>query len=308
MQPKVSIIVPIYNVEAYLRACLDSVMAQSERNWECLMVDDCSTDSSAAIAREYLADHRFILYSTERNSGQSVARNLGLDQARGEYICFLDSDDALMPDCLEVLLEAGNVDIAIGSSSHGRGAGFKNLSGREACLHALYQSPALPMANVSVCGRLFRASLFNDLRFEPGVLYEDLGLMPRLYLRAKTVAATSRQVYQYTVRPESSTHKVSPKRLDVLKITRSLDDEFSADPELARAARDRRMSACFNMFVMMQRNGMGSRSEADECWRQICRLRADSFKNPRVRLKNKIGILASCLGRRVFTALVKLSF
>lgn len=307
MQPKVSIIVPIYNVEAYLRACLDSVMAQSERNWECLMVDDCSTDSSAAIAGEYLADSRFSLYSTERNSGQSVARNLGLDKAHGEYICFLDSDDALTPDCLEVLLGAGNVDIAIGSSIPGGNAGFKILSGRESCLYALYQSPAMPMVNVSVWGRLFRVSLFSGLRFEPGVLYEDLGLMPRLFMKAKTVAVTSRQVYRYTVRPESSTHMVNPRRLDVLKITRSLEDEFSTDPELVRAARDRRMSACFNMFVMMHRNGMGSRSEADECWRQICRLRADSFRNPRVRLKNKIGILASCLGRRVFTALVKLS-
>ena len=272
------------------------------------MVDDCSTDSSAAIAREYLADSRFRLYSSGRNSGQSVARNIGLDKACGEYICFLDSDDTLTPDCLEVLLGAGDVDIAIGGFTSGRDSGFKILSGREACLHALYQSPSMPMVNVSVCGRLFRVSLFDGLRFEPGVLYEDLGLMPRVFLNPKTVAATSRQVYRYTIRSGSSTHFVTPKRLDVLKITRSLEDGFSTDPELARAARDRRMSACFNMFVLMNRNGMGARSEADECWKQICRLRADSLRNPRVRLKNKIGIIASLLGRRLFTALIKLPF
>lgn len=95
-----SIIIPVYNAAKYLRPCLDSVLAQTERDWECICIDDGSTDGSAAILDEYAAkDARFQIVH-KKNEGVAVARNAGLDLARGEYVCFVDADDGMDADWL----------------------------------------------------------------------------------------------------------------------------------------------------------------------------------------------------------------
>ena len=105
MNPKISIVIPVYNVEKYLRECLDSVRAQTFTDWECICVDDGSTDSSSAILDEYAAkDKRFTIIKRE-HSNAGACRNAGLDLARGEYLSFLDSDDVFAPKMLEVMFE-----------------------------------------------------------------------------------------------------------------------------------------------------------------------------------------------------------
>ena len=100
----ISVIVPVYNVEPYLRKCLDSILAQTYRNLEILVIDDGSTDGSGRICDEYAGrDERIKVFHTE-NHGLSCARNLGLDNANGEWIGFVDSDDWIEPDMYEVLL------------------------------------------------------------------------------------------------------------------------------------------------------------------------------------------------------------
>mgnify|MGYP002621263386 CR=1 FL=1 len=99
--PKFSIIIPVYNAEKYLRQCLDSVLAQTERDWECVCIDDGSTDGSAAILDEYAAKDRRFYIVHKRNEGVAVARNVGLDLARGEWITWLDADDEYAPWRLE---------------------------------------------------------------------------------------------------------------------------------------------------------------------------------------------------------------
>ena len=103
--PKISVIMPVYNVELYLRECLDSVRAQSFTDWECICVDDGSTDASPAILDEYAAkDSRFRVINCEHTNA-GAARNAGLDIAQGEYLSFLDSDDVFAPQMLEVMAE-----------------------------------------------------------------------------------------------------------------------------------------------------------------------------------------------------------
>ena len=101
--PKVSVIVPIYNVEKYLRECLDSIQNQTYTDFECIMINDGSVDKSREIAESYLNDKRFILVN-QNNSGQSVARNKGIKMSRGEFLCFVDSDDIINIKLLEILL------------------------------------------------------------------------------------------------------------------------------------------------------------------------------------------------------------
>ena len=119
MMPKISIIVPVYNVGNYLSRCLDSVLAQKHENWECILVDDGSTDRSGLICDEYSArDSRFIPFH-KPNGGVSSARNFGITKARGEWIAFVDSDDTLLPGYLENLLNGTKNGAEIVLSNYG---------------------------------------------------------------------------------------------------------------------------------------------------------------------------------------------
>ena len=122
-KPTVSVIVPVYNVEKYLRDCIDSIRRQTYQDFEIIMVEDCSTDGSRAIAEEIAAeDKRTRLFCHTRNMGQSAARNLGMDVARGEYVSFVDSDDFIESYCLSDMMyfaERENADVV--------SMGFKNL-------------------------------------------------------------------------------------------------------------------------------------------------------------------------------------
>lgn len=298
---KFSIIIPIYNVEAYLGACLDSVVAQTHTDWECLMVDDCSDDCSRAVAQRYLADPRFRLLTTDRNSGPSVARNMALDAARGEYMVFVDSDDTIASDCLEAFAAYPGADVIAGSFAGTSGTG-STLTGREAALQMLYQRGI----NCSSSGKAFARRLFDENRYREDTLYEDLDLIPRIMLQARQVCLIDRQVYFYRQRPGSIMHTFGSQRLNVLDVTARMERDFAGDPELLAAARDRRLSANFNMYLLITRH-CGRTPEADECWHRICRLRRQSLFNPRVRLKNKLGILLSYLGRPALTLAARLA-
>ena len=106
MNPKISVIIPVYNVEKYLAECIESILNQTFNDIEILIIDDCSTDNSYKIMEEYAKkDSRIVLYHNENNVGVSKTRNIGLDNAKGEYIAFVDSDDYVAPDFLRILYE-----------------------------------------------------------------------------------------------------------------------------------------------------------------------------------------------------------
>jgi len=113
----VSIIVPVYNTEKYIRQCLDSILNQTYQNFECLLINDGSSDNSADICREYVAKDARFRYFEKENGGVSSARNLGMERSGGAYITFIDSDDWLENDALQLLhgaLKKENADISIG--------------------------------------------------------------------------------------------------------------------------------------------------------------------------------------------------
>lgn len=302
-QPQVSIIIPIYNVEAYLRACLDSVLFQSFTDYECLLIDDGSTDSSTAIIKEYCsADRRFRpIYLTE-NRGQSVARSVGLEAAKGQYIVFVDADDTIESEYLRFhvdLMMNSDAEMAMTDNSLN-----KVMPVRQLIAYCLYQRHGV---NPSVYGKIYRAELFHGVRFRPGIIYEDLDLMPRLWEKASRVICCPLGMYNYRHRPGSSINSFTPSRLDVLNVTADIMSRYSADSLLAPAAADRFLSANFNIFLLLASNGQLDTVQANECWRAVKHLRFKSLINPKVRVKNKIGILASyLLGRRLFARIGKM--
>lgn len=211
--PSVSVIVPIYKVEEYIARCLDSIKAQSFTDFEVIMIDDGTPDCSAEIAEQYTDDPRFKLFH-QKNAGLGAVRNRGLTLARGEYIAFVDSDDAVKPDHLEKLYTAAsenNADIVCCSycccdekGEHLRRSKIKKRRG-------VYSAEKLTgniLRDISirryVWSKLWRRSLFldNAVTF-PEKLFEDAMAVPILFYYAKKIAVITDATYIYTIRKNS---------------------------------------------------------------------------------------------------------
>lgn len=302
--PLISVIIPIYNVEAYLRECLNSIISQTYQDWECILVDDASTDGSARIAEEFCnADSRFRLIRHAENRGQSDARNTGLDVASGERIMFVDSDDVIHPSIImSGITEDADIvcfDLNYSQRHFMKLCEEKNpkcesttYNSKDALIQLLYQTGRL---NSSPCGKIFKSEVFEGNRFISGLTYEDLELICRLFKNSKTIVDNPLKLYFYRQRSGSYTHQWSSKRLDVLTVTECIENNLGYDDELLRAARDRRFAANFNMLLLMRKNGLGNTEEARECRAQLRRLCGEVMRNPHARLKNRIGAVLARL-------------
>lgn len=223
---KVSVIIPVYNVEDYLAECLDSVINQTERDIEIICVEDCSTDSSLEILQEYAKkDNRIVILQNEMNSGLSVTRNNGLAIAKGEYILFVDSDDLIKPELLEQTLKyADGVDMVcfnyeeynpqkIGSFAHGYNLEDGLYSNEEYFVESQKKSSFVVVA----VAKLYRKDflLQNNLRFLDGMLYEDNLFYLQCVLKAKNIYSLNLKLYIYRIRPNSiMTKNLQPKNVN----------------------------------------------------------------------------------------------
>ena len=214
--PKISVIIPVYNVEPYLRECLDSVVNQTLRDIEIICVNDGSTDNSGAILAEYKVRDKRIIVIMQENRGLSAARNVGIDAAKGKYIYFIDSDDYIDLDALEVLYnraEELQVDVLCFDFSR-----FDDQS-RE----IIFRLPQREYAEVRT-GCALMAAMRDDgvywvgvwvffisrkllkrcnLRFYEGIIYEDNLFIAQLLLQARRTAHIQKEFYHWRLRPQS---------------------------------------------------------------------------------------------------------
>mgnify|MGYP002740772133 FL=1 len=211
LNPSISIIVPIYNREQWLSDCLDSILAQTFTNWECILVDDGSTDNSLKIAQEYAAnDERFIVFSQE-NQGVSAARNLGLDHAQGKWLAFVDSDDEIAPDYLEILYKLGednNADLVNASCIYHYNGNKKLAIILNDTIYTYQEEDFGNYFNSRMPSiiKLYRLDLVKEhhLRFETKFHFaEDLIFCIEFYLRAQRFATSSKAIYKYYIRDEN---------------------------------------------------------------------------------------------------------
>lgn len=226
--PVLSIILPVYNVEAYLPVCLDSILAQTFENFEVLAVDDGSKDGSGRILDEYATRDERIRVFHKENGGLSDARNFGIEAARGEYFSFIDSDDYVEPDMIELLLSSlreNRADMAICSIIKEDEPGRKTpaqekeilleeeVLSRGEALHKLIERNG--WRYVTVCNKLYKKELFREVRFPFGKLHEDEFTVHELMGRCETISCVKEPLYHYIQRAESITHApFSSKRLD----------------------------------------------------------------------------------------------
>ena len=300
---KVSVIIPVYNAAPYLRECVDSVRRQTHSELEIVLIDDGSSDGSGGICDAIASEDARVQVLHTSNSGQAAARNRGLECATGDYIMFVDADDAVHSRIVEYLLgnlKINDAQIAMCRMFVGQFPKYREpvdvsvYQSHEAITKILYQDPDVL---TGVCAQLFSSNLFSDeLRFPEGKIYEDLYLQPLLYERASRVAVSDGVLYFYRNNPFSTINTWGIKRLDVLELTERLERHFGDTPEVERAVRDRRLSAAFNILMLNARNGRNEEISRI-CMSIITRLRFGSLMNGNVRIKNKIGILASLFGR-----------
>lgn len=233
---RISIIVPVYNVENYLAKCLDSLVNQTHQNIEILVVDDGSKDNSREIIKRYA--EKFpdkIKAFTKENGGLSDARNFGIDKATGDYIGFVDSDDYVTETMFAEMLhlvEKHQAGIVI--------CNIQKVDENGQVTQKLTQIPNMTEKikledNFSVfsdisyfaCNKLFKKELFNQKRFKKGVHFEDIQLIPQLLLDCETIAQTQNFHYQYLERTDSITKTHTEKGLDILKAVQDVENVFS---------------------------------------------------------------------------------
>lgn len=205
-QPLVSIIVPVYKVEKYLRTCLDSILAQSYTHWEAILVDDGSPDRSGAICDEYAGkDHRFKVIHKE-NGGLSSARNEGVKYAVGEYVFYLDSDDFIHNDAFHYLIQLAmqyNADIVQCNFLYGDQTQFPVVMQQEEI--SVYDKRSIFTsfrAKIVACGKLYRKSIIDSFSFPVGYINEDDFTVWKYYYRSDVIVITNQPYYYYTYNPQ----------------------------------------------------------------------------------------------------------
>lgn len=221
-----SLVIPIYKVELYINDCLQSIISQLPEDVEVILVDDGSPDDSMRIARDVLASqpewirNQFVLYA-QQNQGLSAARNSGIKIAKGSYLAFLDSDDIVFPNYFSHIIttiKQHNPDVMQFRFAHFSDNPDNLLPCKmETRTEGLYSLNNDILSNVFndnawfVWARVYRASLFKNISFPAGYNFEDIAVVPFLFLEAKTLYSSNEVLYGYRDRPNSITRALSDK-------------------------------------------------------------------------------------------------
>lgn len=274
--PKVSIIVPVYNVAAYLPKTAASVRSQTEPDIEIILVDDGSTDHSGQLCDQYAAEDPRIRVIHKENGGLSSARNAGLNIASGEFIWFIDGDDYVAPNAVQDLLKI--LDAQVGRSK----IDFIQFQYQEVCddtwspgtqgtsaelctephemFRRLYQIGGVA---ASSCTKLFRRELFNSVRFQEGLRHEDEQLLTKLLPNCHGVLYTNLVLYAYVMRQDSIVHsKFSPHSLDIFHIMEeriSVLNELTM-PDLVLETKRRLFQTAAMQYCLARRGGFEEES------------------------------------------------
>lgn len=226
----VSVVVPVYNVEPFLPECVESILAQTWQNYEVILVDDGSTDSSGKMCDDYARKNTRVRVIHKKNGGLSSARNAGIDIALGNYIAFVDSDDAVHPDYLKVLVEiAEGLDADLVACDFNKGEVCKWTEESVPQFETRLGNDILKKMNdkdviVTVAwNKLYHRKFFDEygLRYPEGKIHEDMFLTPQVLRLADKMVITSQKLYFYRQRENSiMSADFSLKQLDGLEAIR----------------------------------------------------------------------------------------
>lgn len=214
--PIISVIIPVYQVEKYLKRCIDSVVHQTFHDFECILVDDGSTDRSGDICDQYAKIYSNCRVIHKQNGGLSSARNAALSKACGDFLCFLDSDDMLHPQALELMLRVAqetsadmvSAKLSEFSTPNIEASAIKSVitktMDQDDVISNLYPS-LFGDISVTACGKLYCKHVFETLRFPEGAIYEDLHIYLDTLMSCNRIALVNSALYFYYKNPDSIT-------------------------------------------------------------------------------------------------------
>lgn len=274
---KVSVIIPVYNTEQYLNKCIDSVLNQTMGNFELILIDDGSKDTSGMICDSYAAQDPRVRVVHKENAGQGVARNLAMDMASGEYYAFLDSDDYWDVDYLEKMLEliqTQDVQIAVCEyrnvdhnynpvGSREENGSIDTMTGIEAAQEALYWK----RFGVAPWAKLWKAELWKDVRFKEDRIYEDLATTYQVYAKASRVAFVHKSYMTYYLRQNSDARMAfnSRKMMTLVTAEEILKYAETQCPALLPAAHSRAVASGFFLYLQMPQDPTLYPDEKKQC-------------------------------------------
>lgn len=255
MDEKISVIVPVYNVEQYLERCVDSIINQTYKNLEIILVNDGSTDNSGQLCDELAKKDGRIRVIHKKNGGLSDARNVGIAEAEAELIGFIDSDDYIDEDMYEMLinnLKAANADLSM-CGHYDVYNDVPEVQVTEKKTWELSPREAIKMVmeakilSVTAVNKLYKKSLFSELKFEIGKIAEDAFIMIKLLDKCNKIVATNEKKYYYVHRENSiTTQKFSLKFLNVIEAyEQNKEIILEKYPELKEVAQTRMNWAYF---------------------------------------------------------------
>ncbi|BDW93817.1 glycosyltransferase family 2 protein [Allomuricauda sp. XS_ASV26] len=260
-QPLISVVVPVYNVEEYLRKCIDSILAQTYKNLELILINDGSKDNGGAICDDYAKKDDRVIVVHQKNKGLSGARNTGLGLVKGEYLSFVDSDDWIEPSMFSVLiglLEENNLDIIE------CGIAKSNVETKEKEHHFYKEDCKTALKRIiknnqySVWRRLYRSKLVSDYRFLEGKTSEDVYFTMDNIPKVKEIGVYLEPFYNYRYNPTSITKSpYSTKKFDSLDAGWYLLNKVkkeNKDPEIISIAYDHMIKKLLKHYKLLNYN------------------------------------------------------
>lgn len=235
---KVSVIVPVFNVESYLEKCLESLVSQDYENFEIICVDDGSKDRSLDILNAYSKKYSFVKVLTKSNGGLSDARNFGVAHSTGDYFLFVDSDDYVASDYISKMVQPVLIDpeieIVVCDMKYDYGDHFAFSSGGEFHKDNIKTNPDLLAINNSACNKLIKKNLVIGHPFPIGVWYEDLATIPTMILDAKSIYKIDEPLYFYVQREGSIVHTKNMKIFDIYKALETINESIENHSKKAK--------------------------------------------------------------------------
>jgi len=307
-KPLISIIIPVYKVEPYLRKCVDSVLAQTYTNLEIILVDDGSPDNCGKICDEYAEKDKRIVVIHKENGGLSDARNAGLDIMKGEYVAFVDSDDWVSVKYIEDMysnLAKYDADISLSGTIYVYENNKKDMvlaiskneglyTQKEAVENFFYQKGIYP----SAYSKLYKTELFKTIRYPKGKLNEDSAITYKIFCLCDKISYTNANNYYYLQRIGSIENSLfSSKKMDAIDIVDEMLIWVSENkPEYKNAAVCRLVGMNLRIYREIIRSRGKFFAEKRRITNNIKKYRMQIILNRKVKLKVRLACLLSYLG------------
>lgn len=316
--PKISIIVPVYNVEQYLKKCIDSILSQTFTNFELILVDDGSTDESGKICDYYARLDNRVKVIHKENGGLSSARNVGLEVAKGKYIGFVDSDDYISKFMFQKLYESlveNNCDISIcdytevfqdnGTIYNEKVGGGKLILNNIEALEKIYKEKG--WLYVVAWNKLYKKELFNGLIFPVGKVHEDEMIAHELLYRSNKIIFVEEKLYYYLQRENSIMgKKYNISRLDIIDAMRIRANFFYEKnlKKLRYEAEVEYLKIFFKLYYKYINCGYDWKIRLGDLKRDYDGIIFRVLRNPRYNFKEKVMLLVFYINPNMYIRLV----